>query len=274
VQGVISNIGLADADNVLAEVFAVPTGGGAPLAVGSLRLPSVPGLGQVNLNLRVDTSQLLGSYMLVVQLNRLQEVLETTASNNSASIAATFGQAITISPLVINDGKTQRSMVNKLTVTFNTAVTLGAGAITLGVYSGSDTSGTLSDASVALGKPTTSDGGLTWIVPILASTAFSGPIGSLNDGIYKATVHASLVTDSSMNALAGGDRSITFHRLFGDIDGNAVVNSADYFKFKAAFGSTSASTLYNPDFDSDGNGKINSSDYFKFKANFGRKFTY
>ena len=274
VQGVISNIGLADANNVLAEVFAVPTAGGAPLAVGSLRLPLVPGLGQVNLNLPVDTSQLLGGYTLVVQLNRLQEVLETTASNNSASISTSFGPAITISPLVINDGKTQRSMVNKLTVTFNTAVSLGAGAITLAVYSGNDTSGTLSDASVALGTPTTSDGGLTWVIPILANTAFSGPTGSLNDGIYKAIVHSSLVTDSSMNALAGGNQSITFHRLFGDIDGNGVVNSADYFKFKAAFASISGAANFNSDFDFDGNGKINSADYFKFKANFGRRFTY
>ena len=80
-----------------------------------------------------------------------------------------------------------------------------------------------------------------------------------------------------MAASTGGsfaDQTITFHRLFGDIDGNGTVNSADYFQFKKAFGAASGSSLYNPDFDFDNNGKINSSDYFKFKANFGRKFVY
>jgi hypothetical protein len=67
--------------------------------------------------------------------------------------------------------------------------------------------------------------------------------------------------------------STTFHRLFGDINGDGTVNSADYFQFKKAFGSKAGSTLYNPDFDFDANGSINSADYFKFKANFGRKFT-
>jgi hypothetical protein len=74
--------------------------------------------------------------------------------------------------------------------------------------------------------------------------------------------------------LSGANLSTTFHRLYGDIDGNKTVNSADYFKFKAAFGSTTGQPAFNADFDFDGNGKINSSDYFKFKANFGRRFAY
>jgi hypothetical protein len=86
-----------------------------------------------------------------------------------------------------------------------------------------------------------------------------------------------VVHGAGVAATGGGsfaDQTITFHRLFGDIDGNGAVNSADYFQFKQAFGAASGSSLYNPAFDFDNNGKINSADYFKFKANFGRKFIY
>ena len=103
------------------------------------------------------------------------------------------------------------------------------------------------------------------------SSSFSDATGSLKDGIYTVTVNPSKVTGAT---LTGANLPTTFHRLYGDIDGNRTVNSADYFKFKAAFGSTAGQANFNADFDFDGNGKINSSDYFKFKANFGRKFTY
>jgi fibronectin type 3 domain-containing protein len=186
------------------------------------------------------------------------------------------GAGVTLTGTSFNDGtgtanQAQRSEVRKIVLAFSSAIQLGAGAVTLGAYSGNDTTGTLSDASAALGAPTTTDGGLTWTIPVLANTAFSDATGSLKDGIYKVTVDPSKVTGGT---LAGTNLSTTFHRLYGDIDGNKTVNSADYFKFKAAFGSTTGQSNFNADFDFDGNGKINSSDYFKFKANFGRKFTY
>ena len=179
-------------------------------------------------------------------------------------LSTAFGNGTTLSG-------TQRSEVRDIILKFDQAITLGAGAVTLGSYSGNDTSGTLTDASVALGTPTTSDGGFTWVIAVLANTAFSDATGSLKDGIYKVTIDPSKVTGGT---LSGTNLSTTFHRLYGDIDGNKTVNSADYFKFKAAFGSTSGQANFNSDFDFDGNGKINSADYFKFKANFGRKFTY
>lgn len=168
----------------------------------------------------------------------------------------------------------QRSEMRNITLQFNKAVALAAGAVTMGAYSGNDTTTAISDASAALGTPTSSDGGFTWVIPVLANTAFSDSTGSLNDGIYKATLHWSLVAGASNTAIGGGDQSIIFHRLFGDIDGNGTVNSADFFKFKTAFGSTLGQSSFNSNFDFDQNGKINSSDYFKFKSNFGKHFSY
>jgi hypothetical protein len=198
-----------------------------------------------------------------------QDILNWTytpvAVSNAAHLVSTgFGNGTTLSG-------TQRSEVRDISLKFDHAVTLGAGAITLVSYAGNDTTGAQTDASAALGTPTTTDGGLTWTIPVLANTAFSDATGSLKDGIYTVTVNPAKVTGGT---LSGTNLSTTFHRLYGDIDGNKTVNSADYFKFKAAFGSTTGQANFNADFDFDGNGKINSSDYFKFKTNFGRKFTY
>jgi hypothetical protein len=200
-------------------------------------------------------------------------------ASNSQQVTALAQGAVTLTSTSFNNGTTaagttnqaQRSEVRKIVLAFSSPVQLGAGAVTLISYAGNDTTGAQSDASAALGTPTTSDGGLTWSIPVLPNTAFSDATGSLKDGIYKVTVNPADVTGGT---LGGTNLSTTFHRLYGDIDGNKTVNSADYFKFKAAFGSTTGQPNFNSDFDFDGNGKINSADYFKFKANFGRKFTY
>lgn len=99
VNGVLSNSGLADGSNVLVEVFANRPGS-LPLLVGSFRIPSVPAGGQVNVSLPVDTTNLSGAYTLSVQVNRLQDILESSVSNNSASIPVTFGAALAINNVV------------------------------------------------------------------------------------------------------------------------------------------------------------------------------
>ena len=174
----------------------------------------------------------------------------------------------------------QRSEVRDIQFTFDQPVTLLSGAVTLGQYSGSinggtTASGTLADASSALGTPISPDGGVTWMIEIVSGTSFSDATGSLVDGIYQVTLHASAVIGNfTAQTLQGGDQSINFHRLFGDINGDKAVNNADFFQFKAAFGSKTGQANYNPDLDFDLNGTINNADFFKFKANFGRRFVY
>lgn len=175
---------------------------------------------------------------------------------------------------VIGDGSAQRSQVRSISLTFDRPVTLAAGAVSLAVYGGNSATGTPSDASVALGTPVSSDGGVTWVVPISSNTANSNASGSLDDGIYVVTVHAAGVTDALSRNLIGGDQSTTFHRLFGDLNGDARVNSADYFQFRKAFGSMTGQPQFNLLFDADGNGSINSADYLAFKLNYGRQFSY
>lgn len=186
-----------------------------------------------------------------------------------------------LSSITVGDGTAQRSEVRQLTLNFSKPVTLGSGALTLDQLnsggSGANDGSAPSDATSALGQPTTSDGGMTWVVPIVANTPFSDATGSLKDGIYSVTVHGAQVTDSA-NQHMGGDQSLTFHRLFGDIDGNKTINNLDYLNFKKSYGSTRNDPVtgseYNPNFDYDANGTINNLDYLHFKANYGKTFQY
>ncbi len=181
-----------------------------------------------------------------------------------------------LSTTTIGDGSAQRSQVKAVTLTFSSPVTLGSDAFT---FTRRNTGGSgLNDGSAAtdltadVSSSNPSGDGKTWVVSFLRNTAAADGSGGLTDGIYNLVVHGAGVAASGGGSIA--DQTITFHRLFGDINGDGTVNSADYFQFKKAFGAASGSALYNPAFDFDNNGIINSADYFKFKANFGRKFTY
>ena len=100
VNAVVSNLGIADAPNTLVEVFAQDPSGNQTL-VGSTRV-DVAAVGSSNLSIPIDTTSLLGQYTLIVQVNRLHEVLETTELNDTASIAVTFGAQTTKTNNVIN----------------------------------------------------------------------------------------------------------------------------------------------------------------------------
>ena len=94
----------------------------------------------------------------------------------------------------------------------------------------------------------------------------------MTDGIYDLAVHAAGIASLSGGSFA--DQTFTFHRLFGDVDGNKTVNNSDYFKFNKAFNSKSGQASYNAAFDFNGDGIINNTDYFQFNKNFGRTLMY
>ena len=93
VTAVIANTGIADATNVLVELFATPDGGD-PIPVGLIRLDKVAALDQATATFAIDTSKLLGHYSLLVQVNRLHEVLESTELNNTATTDFTVGPPV------------------------------------------------------------------------------------------------------------------------------------------------------------------------------------
>jgi uncharacterized repeat protein (TIGR03803 family) len=184
------------------------------------------------------------------------------AHNDGTIFELPLGEAPVVSSFAVNGGAAQRSMVTSATVVFNQPVNLATGAISL------------VQRATGGGSPTTitavisSSDNVTWN---LTFPAYTG--GSLPDGIYDLTVTAADVTSSSTPTLtmSGGDQTFTFDRLFGDADGNGIVNNADYFQFKKTYGQASGSANYNPIFDYDANGIVNNADYFQFKARYGQQ---
>jgi hypothetical protein len=170
-----------------------------------------------------------------------------------------------VSSVVIDDGSAQRSMVRSLSVTFNEVVTLGAGAFDLRTTGG---------AAVALTRTVNVVNGQTVVV-----LTFTGPDivgGSLADGRYTLKVVGSQVTDSLGNLLdgdgdgqAGGDNLTALLRYYGEVNGDGVVNGADFGFFRPAFGTTAGNPAYLAYLDYDGDGAINGTDFAQFRSRFG-----
>jgi hypothetical protein len=171
-----------------------------------------------------------------------------------------------VESVVLNDGSAQRSMVNRVTVTFGGAVVLDPGAIEL---RGQD--GTLVDAQVSISLAE----GKTVAVLTFAGPEFIG--GSLADGSYTLTDQADRVhdrwgreLDGDGNGVAGGNRVDAFFRLFGDADGDGAVDGRDRESFRSAFKTSVGDAGYLWYFDFDGNGDVNGRDNGQFNRRFGR----
>ncbi len=152
----------------------------------------------------------------------------------------------------------QRSRVNSIIYVFNQQVSLAAGAFTIAIHSGS--TGTLPTLNWA-----STDGGTTWIVTFAGNGVVGG---SIADGRYDLTLHASAVSTQSGGTLAS-DRTDEFFRLYGDINGDARVDFTDLFAFRAALGSQQGDTNYRAAFDYNGDGLVDFLDFFRFRPRLG-----
>ncbi len=156
----------------------------------------------------------------------------------------------------------QRSMVDSIVYTFSQPVSLGSGAVTIAVHSGQ--TGTLP----ALGW-SSPDGGLTWIVTFSGS----GVVGkSIANGVYDITLHAAAVTTVTGGTAMIANRTDTFYRLFGDVQGTHSVNAYDQSQFNLAVGSKSGQANYLPALDYNADGTIGSADKTQFNLDFGKSF--
>ncbi len=170
-------------------------------------------------------------------------------------------QAPNVQGVNIGDGTSQRSRVEQLQVVFNKIVTF---------------SGAPSAAFQLVGPngPVTVNVDLSLTTPIqtVAKLTFSGAntdFGSVKDGNYTLTILSAQIStggvslDGDGNGSAGGNNVTSFHRLFGDVNGDASVAADDFIAFRLAFGGVSFA------FDFDNDGAISAADFVQFRVRFG-----
>lgn len=163
----------------------------------------------------------------------------------------------TVTSVSIGDGSAQRSMVRSVTVVFDRVVNLLPGAFELALAGG---------IAPNVGVWTSTANGRTTATLTFGGTGVMA--GSLADGVYTLRLVASKVVDAAnASNFMAADRVETFHRLFGDVDGDRDVDSTDYVAFRLAFLATPVFTS----FDVDGNGAVDSLDFRQFSLRFGRR---
>ncbi|MBX7105463.1 MAG: hypothetical protein K1X57_15365 [Gemmataceae bacterium] len=159
--------------------------------------------------------------------------------------------------LEINDGEMQRSQLTRLAVTFSQSVTFPAG-LAAAIR--------LDRITPAANVPLVFEQTGNTIKITFSSAAISLPNGSLPDGRYALTIDAQHIGggnfDGNADGTVGDDLTLSVHRLFGDADGNATINSADFLAFRLAFLSSSST------FDVDGDNQVTAADFLQFRLRF------
>jgi len=170
-------------------------------------------------------------------------------------------------PVIINSGNAQRSSVTQLVINFSQVVTLPP------------------NPETAFELKRQSDGQYVGLVANVVNTSttqvtltFAGPLteaGSLRDGRYTLKMFSWLIyndngiLDGDGDGVAGGDYVLTstgstgVFRLYGDNNGDAIINAVDFAAFRTVFG------LGASIFDFNGDGRTDADDFAQFQKRFG-----
>ncbi len=150
-------------------------------------------------------------------------------------------------------------MVDSLTVTFNEAVTLGSGAITLNLLSQTGGASTPMTFTLTPGSGSSA----TWVLTF-TDPSYIG--GSLPDGAYELIVSSGGVTSASGLHMSA-DQDFVFWRLYGDFAGNGSVTGNDYTTLITLLDGATGSTYWYLDFYN--TGFVTGDDFTEFITRFG-----
>lgn len=169
---------------------------------------------------------------------------------------------------MINGGAIQRSMVTQLDFRFSRPLTFPNGAAAAFHLDGP--SGLVPvDVDLAGSTPSQT------LVHVQFPNGMGG-FGSISDGKYTMTLVAANILDDGLNQLdgdnngqPGGNYVLPLHRLYGDINGDRAVTSADFALFRSVFGAGGTTgTAFAADYN--GDGVVNSNDFAQFRLRFGQ----
>ena len=179
-------------------------------------------------------------------------------------------------PVVIGDGTAQRSLVNKLIVTFDGAVTIAAGAFLV------DKLG-LDGGSVTTNPTATVNGtGQTIVTLSFSGTQTRGAALALSDGYYRLTIDGTKITRAGRQLDANGDgiagdtytlgavESDNFFALYGDTSGDGIVGVVEYGQFRSTYAKTDVDFGFDPRFDYESDNLVAVTDFGQFRARYGK----
>jgi hypothetical protein len=211
-----------------------------------------------------------------------------SASDSQTAVVATAAAAsgsATVGSIQLNDGNIQRSEVESLQVTFSGPVTFAGNnpAAAFQLTHLTDNKNVVLDATVAANGSGQTVVTLTFSGPETdAVSALNGGLSSLADGRYQLTVLSSAVTGGDGLPLAGGGpggnwvspadtvggSGLHLYRLYGDADGNGVVDAIDLGQFRSTFNSNSMQGNYLWYLDADNGGAVDAVSLSQFRARY------
>jgi fibronectin type 3 domain-containing protein len=214
------------------------------------------------------------------------------ASAPSPPVAEVISAPPTVANIQVNDGSAQRSELRSITVTFSGPVTFSAGAAAafhlVHVQDGALVATTASVFPDAQGRTVVILGFSGSETDPVSGHNGNGASPSLADGRYQLTIDASMVTDtgtglaldgtgagtpganyvSPTDTLGGGPGQLHLYRLFGDVNGDGVVDQQDLGQFRSAFNTSSGNPLYISFLDADNDTNIDQLDLGQFRTRF------
>ena len=127
-------------------------------------------------------------------------------------------------------------MVRRLQVVFDGEMTIPIGTVTNSSFTVTNT-GTSSNIGLTVISSTVDAGKTTVVLEFTSGTQASG---SLIDGNYRLVIdYGVLGIDGDGDSLVGGTKTVSFHRFFGDSDGDRDVDAQDSTNYRAGLvGST------------------------------------
>ncbi len=174
--------------------------------------------------------------------------------------------------LVIGDGESGRSSLDQFVVEFDGIVTLGTTPFEV-IKRGTD--GGLVDFTATVDNSSGSS-----IVTLAFAGDFVEASGSLVDGNYQLTIFGDQIQthngqdfDANGDGVAGGNyvfgdsETDDFFRLYGDTDGNRIVDVFDLLTLRQSWQAELGDENYRPGLDSNGDNAIDVFDLLAFRQN-------
>ena len=184
-------------------------------------------------------------------------------TNDTSTVNVTGAPAPAVTGVLIGDGlnNTQRSKVTQIKVLFNQVISyvgMPTAAYTVQRLVG----GVPSGAPVLLAVNTQTISGHSEATITFLDNLDSTQSGSLNDGRFRLTVNHTQIVGMPADSVTN------FHRYFGDVNGDAAVDIADFGVFSGTFNLMQGQTGFLSYLDKNNDGVIDIFDFGQFSIRF------